>query len=177
MPLLHVINVCLLSPVCASGSLYATPPPFPFPSITNQMAAPLPEHGPAGGFFLLNVLPSHFHQVHSHRGPFHCYVLSLLLYCVYFTTRSECFFVKRWQNWIKAVKCISPPIQASPFVKLTMAFAHKNRSGSGKIPHGLDHSLTPAAKRWVSTAMSANAYPQPVGKVCWSPSEWYFTGI
>lgn len=69
------------------------PPLFPFPSITNQMAAPLPEHGPAGGFFLLNVLPSHFHQVHSHRGPFHCYVLSLLLYCVYFTTRSECFLL------------------------------------------------------------------------------------
>lgn len=151
MPLLHVINVCLLSPVCASWSLYATPPLFSFPSIINQMAAPLPEHGPAGGFFLLNVLPSHFHQVHSHRGPFHCYVLSLLLYCVYFTTRSECFLLNadRIESELPVESCEMhfPPIQASPFVKLTMAFAHKNRSGSGKIPHGLDHSLTPAAKR------------------------------
>lgn len=172
MPLLHVINVCLLSPVCASWSHYATPPPLPFPFNHQSDGGPPPWTRPCWRFPPVKcssfpLSPSAFSQG----------TISLL--CSFSAIVLRLFHYTKWMFFELNQSCEMhfPPIQASPFVKLTMAFAHKNRSGSGKIPHGLDHSLTPAAKRWVSTAMSANAYPQPVGKVCWSPSEWYFTGI
>lgn len=167
--------------LCVLHGLSMLPPPLPFPFNHQSDGCPAPWARPCWRFlpvkcFSFPLSPSAFSQgIISLLCSFSAIVLRLFHYTKWiFLLNAD-----RIESELPVESCEMhlPPIQASPFIKLTMAFAHKNRSGSGKIPHGLDHSLTPAAKWWVSTAMSANAYPQPVGKVCWSPSEWYFTGI